>query len=259
MLIDNIIGQIIVTRHVESKKEKGKTDFTKGITPEGYSMAKNLGQYLAENYITRDMKVTAVSSGMDRSRQSLEGITDGLGVKVAAQNRLELSAVESEVPKVVVDGKQLSYGGKDDKIAYIAREHKEERTVEAYNSNVQNVGNGYFAFLYNSIREMQDNDCFIISGHGPSERSHLIQLADNLANRETADRIYNFLIENGGTKNGKVSCSYLITRDDKLYLVLGDKESEPIEIGSEIVRDIANKYDYKTHEENIEQSEMEVY
>ncbi|MBW2982402.1 hypothetical protein KY343_05975 [Candidatus Woesearchaeota archaeon] len=259
MAINNVVGQIIVTRHVESKKEQGKTDLTRGITPEGYDQAKQLGKYIIEHYITGDIKITAVGSGMERSRRSLDGIAEGLSKDLEIKDRVELSAVEFEIPAVIVDGAKLGYGGKGDKIAYIAKEHKDGRKVQAYNQDVQNIGNGYFVFLHDMIERMHENECIITSGHGPSERSHLIQLADNLRNRETADRIYDFLIKNGGTEKGWISCSYLVTRNREVYLILGDKDSRPLEVEVETIKKLADMYDNEKHKRNIEQAKQEVY
>lgn len=259
MMIDAIIGQIIITRHVESKKEEGKTDLTRGITLEGYDHAKKLGEYIAEQYINRDTKIRLVSSGIERSRQSLESIAEGLSMEIEIEDRDELSAVELEIPSVMINGAKLGYGGKGDKISYIAEEHKDGREVQAYNQDVKNIGNGYFVFLYSSIEKICENECIITSGHGPSERSHLIQLADNLQDRETANKIYDFLIEKGGTENGGISCSYLVTRDKRVYLILGDKNSKPLEIGIETIKKLADLYDDNAHKRNIEQAKKEVY
>ena len=69
------MNQIIITRHFPN--EKNGTDMTYPIKQEAHQPARDLGNYIAQHYLQGETAITAVNSGMERSRESIDFVAQG--------------------------------------------------------------------------------------------------------------------------------------------------------------------------------------
>ncbi|MFH1770655.1 MAG: hypothetical protein ABH828_03800 [archaeon] len=229
------MNQLLITRHFKSPKLKGVSDMERGIPDSEKIKAKVFGEELIETYNLTD--IIGIETGMTRARESVEAM---LGDKAKRIDTLHFTAV---YPAEYIPSTGKSYDGPGGDISCVAEQMLKGNDPETYTELARNTAYGFLGIFGHVMRDIAINskNNFVFSGHGDSEKTHLIELALVMGGKKQ-DKILNLVKDLGGSPKGSLSCRYVFAETEPT-LYLGD---ETITLGNTLST-LPRQYDVEKH------------